>query len=86
MLDVGDRLADRDVLDAGEAHDIAGGSLLDVDSFQSVERVQLRDLRLLDCRVELADGDGVADLHAPVEDPADGDAADVVARIEIRDQ
>ena len=44
MLGVGDRLADRDVLDAREADDVAGGRLLDVDALQPVEGVQLRDL------------------------------------------
>ena len=54
VLDVGDRLADRDVLDAGQADDVAGGRLLDLDALQAVERVQLGDLRLLHRAVELA--------------------------------
>ncbi len=86
MLHVGDRLADRDVLDAGEADDVAGGGFLDVDALQAVERIELRHLRMLHRVVELADGDRIADLHAAVEDAADGDAADVIARIEVRDQ
>ena len=44
VLDVGDRLADRDVLDAGQADDVAGGGFLDVDALQAVERVELGDL------------------------------------------
>ena len=34
----------------------------------------------------LHDRDGVADLHAAVEDPADRDAAEVVARVEVGDE
>ena len=36
--------------------------------------------------IELADDDRIADLDAAVEDPADRDASQVVARIEIGDQ
>ena len=36
--------------------------------------------------IELADGDRVADLDAAVEDAADRDAAEVVARVEVGDQ
>ena len=86
MLHVGDRLADGDVLDAGQADDVARRGFLDVDALQAVEGVELGDLRVLDGGVELDDGDGVADLHAAVEDAADRDAADVVARVEVGDQ
>ena len=47
VLGIGDRLADGDVLDAGEADDVAGGGLLDLDALQAVEGEQLGDLRLL---------------------------------------
>ena len=86
MLDVGDRLADRDVLDAGEADDVAGGGFADVDALQPVEREQLGDLGRLNGAVQLAHGDGVADLHAAVEDAADRDAAEIVARVEVGDE
>ena len=38
VLDVGDRLADGDVLDAGEADDVAGGRLGDVDRASAPRR------------------------------------------------
>ena len=85
-LDVGDRLADGDVLDARQADDVAGRRLGDVDALEPFEREELRDLGLLDAAIELADGDLVADLDPAVEDAADGDAAEVVARVEVRDQ
>ena len=36
--------------------------------------------------IELADGDRVADLDAAVEDAADRDAPEVVARVEVGDE
>ena len=86
MLHVGDRLADRDVLDAGQADDVARRGLLDVDALQAVEGIELGDLGVLNRRIELDHRDGVADLHAAVEDPADRDAPEVVARVEVRDE
>ena len=86
VLHVGDRLANRDVLDAREADDVACGGLLDVHALQPVEGVELRHLRVLNVRVQLAHRHRVADLHAAVEDAADGDAAEVVARVEVRDE
>ena len=41
LLDVGDRLADGDVLDARQTNNVAGGRFLDLDPLQSVEGVQL---------------------------------------------
>src|SRR5580704_15927954 len=84
MLDVGDRLANRDVFNARETHEVPRGGLLNVDAPQAIEGVELRDAGLLHLRIELADGDRVADADAPVEDPADGDAPEVVVRIEVR--
>ena len=86
VLDVGDRLADGDVLDAGQADDVAGRRVGDVDAAQAFEGEELGDLRLLDAAVELADGDRVADLDPPVEDAADRDASEVVARVEVGDE
>ena len=49
--------------------------MVDLDAFQTVERVQLRDARLLHAPIELADGDRVAQLHLAVKHARDGDAA-----------
>ncbi len=86
VLDVGDRLTDSDVFDTRQADDIARRRVRDVDSAQALEREQLRDLRFLDATVQLADRDGVTDLDPSVEHAADGDAPEVVARIEVRHQ
>ena len=47
VLDVGNRLADGDVLDAGQADDVAGGGVGDVDAAQPFEREELGDLRFV---------------------------------------
>ena len=86
MFDIGNRFADGDVLDAGEADDVAGGRLGDLDPLQPLEREELRDLCFLHLSIELAHGDRVADLDAAVEHASDRDPPEVVARIEICDK
>ena len=63
------------------------GGLLDVDALQAVEGEELGDLGLAGhVPSSLQTDDRVADLHAAVEDAADGDAAEVVARVEVGDE
>ncbi len=83
VLGVGDGLADRDVRDPRQADDVAGGGVLDFDALEPVEGEELRDLRLLDAIVELEHRDGVAKLHRAVEDAPDGNASQVLARVEV---
>ena len=86
VLGIRDRLADGDVVDAGHADDVARAGALDVDALEAFEREQLRDLGVLVHAVELEHRDLIADADGPVEDAADGDAAQVVARVEVGDQ
>ena len=86
MFGIGDRLADRDVRDPGEADDVAGERFGDLDALQPFEREQLGDPGRLRRAVELENDDRIVDGDTAVEDAADGDPAEVVARIEIRDQ
>ena len=80
---VGDGFADGDVLDAGEADDVAGGGVGDVDAAQALEGEELRHLRLLHPAVELADRNRIADFDPAVEHAPDGDASQVVAGVEV---
>src|SRR5690606_19350150 len=80
------RLADHDAFDAREADDVAGCRLVRLDALQPFERVELRDLRLFDAAIELAHGNLIADLHAAIEDAADGEASEVVAGVEVGDE
>ena len=87
VLDVGDGFADRDVFDAGQADDVAGGRLGDLDPLQAFEGEQLRDLRLLHpCHRACTPRPGSPTLTRAVEDAADRDAAEVVARVEVGDE
>jgi hypothetical protein len=86
VLHVGDRLADRDVLDAGEADDVARRGLLNIHTPQAVKCIQLGDLGVLHSGIELHDRHRIADLHAAVENPADRNPAEVVARVEVGDE
>ena len=47
VFGIGDGFADGDVLDAGEADDVAGERFLDLDALQALEREQLGDPRFL---------------------------------------
>jgi hypothetical protein len=47
ILRIGDRLANRDVLDPGETNDVAGCRVVDVDALEAFEREELGDLGLL---------------------------------------
>ena len=86
MLRIRDRLADRDVREPGEADDVSGERLGDLDPLQPFEREQLGDAGRLRRAVELEHDDRIVDGDVAVEDAADGDPAEIVARIEIRDQ
>ena len=59
MLGIGDRLADGDVLDAGEADDVARRRPRNLDALQPLEGEQLGHARLLHRSVELEHDDRV---------------------------
>ncbi len=86
ILGIGDRFTDSDVLDAGEADDVTGCGGRDVHALQPLEREQLGDFRLLLTAVELQYRDLIADAHLAVEDAANRDATQVIARVEVRHQ
>ena len=54
--------------------------------FRPSKAIELGDLGVLHGGIELHHRHGIADLDAAVEDAADGDAAEVVARVEVGDQ
>ena len=59
---------------------------VDLDALQAVEREQLGDLGVLEGAIELDDGDRIVQLDGAVEDAADGDAAEIVAGVQVGDQ
>ena len=82
----GDGLADGDAFDSGDGDDVSQFGFGDVGALQSGEGKQLGDLGFLQRAVELGDGDFFAGVHFAVEDAGDGEAAEVVAVVEVRDQ
>ena len=86
ILGVGNGLADGDAFDARDGDDVAEFGFGDVGALQSGERKQFGDLGFLQCAVELGDGNVFAGVHRSVEHARDGEASEIVAVIEIRDQ
>ena len=85
-LGAGDRFADRDAFDAGDGEYVAGLADGFVYALQAFERIQLGDPRFVKRAVQLDDGDFIAVPQRAVEDATDGQAAEIVAVIEIGDQ
>ncbi len=85
-LEAGDGFADGDAGDAGNGDDIAQLGFRDVGALEPVEAEELGDLDLLNLTAELGDADFFAGAQGAVEDTRDGEAAEVIAVVEIGDQ
>jgi hypothetical protein len=86
VVQVGERLADRHLGDAGDGDDLAGTGLVGLDALQCLGHVQLADLRLLDRPVGAAPGDVLAAADGAVPNAAECETPDVGRRIEVRDE
>ena len=86
ILGFGDGLADGDAFHAGDGDDVAQFGFRDVGALEAGEGKQLRDLRLVQRAIELGDGDFFAGVHLSVEHARDGQAAEVVAVVEVGDE
>ncbi len=86
VLDVGERLADRDARNAGNRDDIAERGLGDVGALEAIEAEQLGDLDVLQRAVALGNGDLLPVAQRAVEDARNGQPAKVVGVVEVRDQ
>src|ERR1039458_528872 len=82
----GHRLADRDAFHSGDGQDIA----LPADGFihplQPLERIQLGDLGGVQRAVALGDGHVIAVLKRAVYHPADAQAPQIIAVVQVGDQ
>ena len=93
---IGERVADRDLGQAGDAHDVARAGLLDVHALDAVRGLEARHgpadrhgpARLDRTRRVVGlladDGDPLTGPDRPVPDPPDRHPADVVVRREVR--
>ena len=86
ILEIGERLPDRDLLEAGERDDLARARLVGRDAVQRVGDVELGHLRARHrLPVGAAPGDVLALADRPVADAADGQAAEVGRGVEVGD-
>ena len=79
---LGDRLADGELLHAGDGADVAGGGLGELEALERLVAEDLRDAELLALAVAVDEQRAVALAHAPGFDAADGDVAEVVVVVE----
>ena len=80
------RVADRDVFQSDQGRDVAGGGFFDLHAAELVEQVHLDDFDERRLVVGLHQGDLLAGADRAGVDAADGDAADVVGPVEVRDE
>ena len=86
IVDVGERLADRHLGDAGDGDDVARPGLGGLDAVERLGHVELGHLGALDRAVGAAPGDLLALADRAVAHPADREPADVRRRVEVRDE
>src|SRR6266508_4945746 len=84
IVRVRQRLADRDVPDAGDGDQLARPRLLGLDAVERLRHVQLGHLRALDLAVRAAPRDLLAPADRAVVDAAEREPADVRRRVEVR--
>ena len=85
VVGVGDRLADRDVGEAGDRDDVAGAGALGGVALERAGLEQLGDAGAADGAVGAHPGDRLALLQRAVEDAQQREAAEERAGVEVRD-
>ena len=85
MFGIGDSLADLNAFDAGDGDDVSRGDGLGLIAVQAAKSVELGDARGLERAIELDDADLVAAAQGALKDARNGDAAQIIAVVEIGD-
>ncbi len=83
---VGDRLADVDLIEAGERHDVAGPRLVDLDALEPFEHVEVRHAPRCERTVVAGEHHGLPRAHGAVDHPADREAPDVLGIVQVEHQ
>ena len=83
VVGVGEGLADRDLVDAGDGDEIAGAGLVDGHAGELLGEEQLGDLHALDRPVGAAPRGLLALAHGAFHDAAQCEAADVLVGVEV---
>src|SRR5208282_2856172 len=86
ILGVGNGFANGDAFDSGDGNDVAQRSFRDVGALEAGEAEELGDFCFVKGAVALGDGNIFARLHGSIKNASDGEAAEIVAVVEIRDQ
>ena len=86
VVGIGERLADRDLRDAGDGHDLARAGLVGGHPVERVGDVELGDAGPLDRAVDAAPGDGAALAQRARAHPAQREAPDVRRGVEVGDE
>ena len=90
IVRIGDRVADLDLGEAGDHEQVAGGALVDLDPLDALEAEELREAALQQRRalgrLLVAQRDHLALAQRALDDAADGEAAEVVGRVEVGDE
>ena len=82
---IGESLANLNALDAGNGDDISGGDGFSFVALQPTKGEELGNARGLEGAIELGDADLIAAAQGSLENASDGDAAEIIAVIEIGD-
>src|ERR1019366_1126154 len=78
--------ANGDAFDAGDRDDVAQRSFRDVGALEAGKAEELGDFCFMKGAVALGDRNVFARLHGSIKNAGDGEAAEIVAVVEIRDQ
>ena len=85
ILRIGERLADRHLLDSGDGDDLARARLGGLDPVERLGYVETAERRPLDRAVGATPGDRLPGADRPVADPAERQATDVGVGVEVGD-
>ncbi len=86
IFDIGDGLADVDALNPGHGDNVAQLGQLDVGALESGEGKQLGDLGFVHAAIALGDGHFFSKAQGAVEHARNGNAAEIIAVVEVGDQ
>ena len=86
LFAIGHRFADVNLLETGQADDVAGTGVLQFHLSHPGKGEKAGDVGALAAAVPVDADDRVADSHATADDSPERDAAEVIAVVEIRDQ
>src|SRR6185436_9573106 len=83
---VGDGFTDENVFETRNADDVTRMGFLDLDALQAFEVIDHRDFAFADAAITVQTASRLGDFHLAGQDFSEGDAAQVIAVVEVGDQ